>query len=427
VTHRSRRRESKSVTQAAGALLTGPGLAALAAVLVLAAWHSQTGILLLAGLFLATAACAWLWSRLALAGVRAERRLETTRAFAGERIGCVLRLVNRKPLPLPWVRLEDSLPPALRPVPAGEPAEAGSVTRSAALLWYRGIRWKLEIDCARRGFYPLGPLKITTADLLGLYARSAFVGETAPIIVYPRIFPVDTGRIPSLHPMGESRAALRLFQDPTHTIGVRGYDCGDSLRLIHWKATARRADLQVRVLAATTSFQAGIFLDAASFTAAAAGMGPDKGAGTDEEFELGISVAASIAAALAERGSPTGLFVNARLADSGQPAAIAPSAGKGRLVDILEALAKVTAVPTGPLTPFVESQRAKLPAGTTLVFIVARPPESLASLAAGLHASGFRVLVLTVGAHPAPQLPARVPWQRVARPGDLGPAGGGAA
>ncbi len=411
-----RTRETKDIPQAAGALLTAPGLAAVAAVLVLAAWYAQTGILLLTALFLSTAALARLWSRLALAGVRAERHLNTTRVFAGERIECVLKLANRKPLPLPWVRVEDNLPPAIRPVSAGQTTEAGGCVRTAALLWYRGIRWKVELDCAHRGFYPLGPLKITTVDLLGLYARSAAMGGGAQVIVYPRIFPVDTGRIPSLNPMGEFRAARRLFQDPTHTIGVRGYERTDSLRLIHWKATARRGDLQVRVLAATTGFQVGIFLDAASFM--------DEGGCAGAEFELGISVAASIAAALAGRGSPIGLFVNALLADSGQPAAIAPSAGKGRLVDIFEALAKVIAVPAAPLAPFVEAQRAKLPAGTTLVFIVARPPESLPLLTAGLGAAGSRVLVLTVGAHAAPQLTGRTHWLRVTRPSDLGPVGG---
>ncbi len=412
----NRTREAEDTTRPAGALLTAPGLATLTVVLVLAAWFAQTGILLLAALFLTTAALAWLWGRLALTGVRAERHLNTTRVFAGERIACVLKLVNRKPLPLPWVRVEDRLPPAIRPEGAGGAAEAGDCGRSAALLWYRGIRWTLELNCGHRGFFPLGPLKITTVDLLGLYARSTTMGGGAHIIVYPRIFPVDTGRIPSLHPMGEFRAARRLFQDPTHTIGVRGYDRSDSLRLIHWKATARRGDLQVRVLAATTSFQVGIFLDATSFAA----DGDCAGA----EFELGISVAASIAAALAERGRPIGLFVNALLADSGQPASIAPSAGKGRLVDIFEALAKVLAVPAAPLAPFVEAQRAKLSAGTTLVFVVARPPECLPLLTAGLNASGFRVLVLTVGAHAPPQLPARTPWQRVTRESDLGPTGG---
>ena len=88
-------KEAKDSTAAAGNLLKSPGLVALAAVFVLAAWHAQAGILLLAGLFLATAGLARLWNRLSLAGVRVERHLNGTRFFPGEPIACTLRLFNR--------------------------------------------------------------------------------------------------------------------------------------------------------------------------------------------------------------------------------------------------------------------------------------------------------------------------------------------
>ena len=195
-------KQGRTTTTAAGNLLKAPGLVALAAVFVLAAWHSQAGILLLAGLFLATAGLARLWNRLSLAGVRVERHLNGTRFFPGEPIACTLRLFNRKPLPLPWVQLENDLPAGFRlDEPVGPPG-AVAIRRSASLLWYRGITWKLKLIGGRRGYYPIGPLKITSGDFLGLYSRSRRAGGTEHLIVYPRIFPVDTRLIPAALPHG---------------------------------------------------------------------------------------------------------------------------------------------------------------------------------------------------------------------------------
>jgi uncharacterized protein (DUF58 family) len=389
-------------TTAAGNLLKAPGLVAMAAVFILAAWYSQTGILLLAGLFLSTAGLARLWSRLSLAGVHAERVLKSTRFFPGEPIECTLRLLNRKPLPLSWVQLENDLPAGFQQAEPSGRSGAEGIRRSASLLWYRSITWKLKLVGQRRGYYPIGPLKIRSGDFLGLYSRSRRAGGVTHLTVYPKIVPVDVRLIPSLHPMGEFLAAQRLFRDPTHTIGVREYLRSDSLKSIHWKATARRGDLQVKVLAATTTFKVALFLDVDSF------RHDDAFAETD--FELGISAAGSIAAALCERGSPVGLFV------------IASGAGRSRVTEILETLAKVTDRSSGPAAAFLDAQKGRLASGTTVIFLAARLADGFADLLADLKSNGFRVLVLLIGEQAAPFMPPGIPWHRVRRPDDL--AGG---
>jgi uncharacterized protein (DUF58 family) len=398
-------------TTAAGNLLTPPGLVVLTAVFVLAAWYSQTAMLLLAGLFLSTAGLARLWSRLSLAGVRAERLLKGTRFFPEETIECTLRLFNRKPLPLPWVQIEDDLPAGMEVLgPAGSAGRA-AVRRSTALLWYRGISWKLRLVGRRRGYYRIGPLKLTSGDMLGLYSRSRRTASAAHLVVYPKIFPIDTRCIPSLHPMGEFQAARRLFRDPTHTIGVREYLRSDSLKFIHWKATARRGELQVKVLAATTAFKAVLLLDVDSFK---------PGGVLDEaDFELGISIAGSIAAALCERGSPVGLLANTRLADTGQPAVIAAGAGRDRIIELLETLAKLTDRSSGPAAALLEAQKSRLQAGTTLIFILSRPPDALSVILADLEKAGLKVLLLLVGKKEKPDLPSGVPWRRITTAEDL--------
>jgi uncharacterized protein (DUF58 family) len=211
--------------------------------------------------------------------------------------------------------------------------------------------------------------------------------------------------------MGEFQAARRLFRDPTHTIGVREYLRSDSLKFIHWKATARRGELQVKVLAATTAFKAVLLLDVDSFK---------PGGVLDEaDFELGISIAGSIAAALCERGSPVGLLANTRLADTGQPAVIAAGAGRDRIIELLETLAKLTDRSSGPAAALLAAQKSRLQAGTTLICILSRPPDALPVLLADLEKAGLKALLLLVGKQEEPDLPAGVPWRRITTAEDL--------
>ncbi len=389
----------------------------MGALLILAVWFAQTGLAMLAGLFLGTAGLARLWCRLSLAGVSAERRFACRRSFPGETIECTLGLVNRKPLPLPWARVEWPLPPGIRPLTAEPDPTSPGIRRSASLFGYRRIKWAIRLSAARRGLYPVGPLSLCTGDIFGLFTRSLATAAAEPLIVYPRIFPVDPGAIPSLHPMGDHHAPRRLVQDPTCPIGVRDYQRTDNLKFIHWKASARTRELKVKLLAATTAFQAAVFLDVESFHA--------QGLLAEEDFELAISAAGSIAAALAGKGSPVGLYVNTCLADTGLPAGIAPGAGRERLTLVLETLAKVTAAPSGPLAAFVEGRRSELPAGTTLVFITGRPSPVLPLFLAELGASGFRILLISVGDHGEIRLPDAIAWRRVCTAADLMlPAGG---
>ena len=402
--------KARESSNAAGPLLSLPGVVVLAAVLVLAAWHRQPGVLLLAGLFVSLAALSGLWSRLSLVGVRLERHIDGTRRFPGEAFACRLRLVNRKPLPLPWVQVETRLPPGFSEATAGQ-APGAAVRRTASLLWYRSVTWTLSIACTQRGVYPLAPPTVASGDMLGLYPRRRTAGPAEELIVYPRIFPVDPHLIPSVQPMGELPAARRLFRDPTHTIGVRAYDRRDSLRLIHWKATARRGELQVRVPAATTAFTVALFLDVGSFAT--------DGLPAEADFETAVSAAGSIAAALSERGNPVGLFVNTRLTGTGQPAVIPPGAAPGRLTDILETLARVTGRCSRPFDAFLEDQKRLLRAGTTVVCLVGRPHPELPAMVAGLGRAGLKRLVLLIGDGAAPVLPDGTPQRRIRHADDL--------
>ena len=360
--------------------------------LFLAAWQGQEGIVLLLGLAVSAAALARLWSRVALGGVRARRTLRESRLFPGESTDVTLEVFNRKALPLPWVRVDDEIPERLAGNLSPEPdcPSAGRIiSRSGSILWYRKASWKYSLEAGKRGYYRLAPLTVTSGDIFGFYPRRASFPSADSVLVYPRIFPVEEVEVASLHPMGEARTRRRIFQDPTRAVGLRDYRPQDSLKHIHWKASARRQDLQVKVFEPTTTLKVSVFLAADGF--------PPEGSAAGEEFELAVSAAASVARHLIGRGTLVGLISNGLLADSGEAVQVPAGGSEDQLMEILEGLAKVTPRLKQPAEAFWQAERQSLPSGTTLILIASRVPDSFRGLLRDWKENGSPLLLLLTG------------------------------
>ncbi|MBN1632237.1 MAG: DUF58 domain-containing protein, partial [Thermoleophilia bacterium] len=245
------------------------------------------------------------------------------------------------------------------------------------------------------------------------------------LIVYPRTYPLAELGIRSLSHLGEVGAETRMFDDPSRLMGVREYVPGDSLRRIHWKASARSRALQLKLFEYTTDHKVAVFLAVDTFSE----QSPD-------DFELGVSTAASVARHFLEQDVQTGLFVNTRLADTGHPARIAAGNGNAQLMLCLETLAKTTADIGLPFVDFFDQERGALGFGGALIFVVGEVSEPIGLLTADLARSGRRVLGFHVGGcdvddtpgvaagpseetGPAPTGGAHSPgirWRRVERP-----------
>ena len=264
---------------------------------------------------------------------------------------------------------------------------------------------------SKRGYYRLGPIGVTSGDIFGFYPRFASVPLTDYLIVYPKIFPIDRLAVPSLHPLGESKTSRRIFQDPTRTIGLREYRPQDSPKHIHWKASARHQQLQVKVFEPTTTLKISLFLAGDWFS--------QNGAAGAEDFELAVSVAASIAYHLVEQGGPVGLVSNACQADSGEAVFISSGGGSDQLMALLEALAKVTMRVKESSESFLERESKILPSGTTLVMVASRVQESMLWLLNDLKEKGVPVLLFLVGDQEENTPPGTIPHHYIRHPGNL--------
>lgn len=400
--------------QPAGYLFGRFGLLALLVILLVAAWKGQALIVIFMGLALSAIGIAWLWSRFSLAGIYCQRVLKENRVFPGEQVEIRLRLVNRKPLPLPWIQVDDEVPAGFIhdiPLAPGSRSGYGLLSETTALLWYTGVSWRHRLSCDKRGYYTLGPVVITSGDMFGFYRRSTIELLEDHLIVYPRIFPVAELGIPPLHPLGDSTAERRIFADPSRIIGIRDYDSRDSLKHVHWKATARHQSLLVKVFESTTTLKVALFLSVDSFQS----RGVHDAAG----FELGISAAASIASHVIQQGNAAGLFVNTMMADTGRPVRIPPGRDSSQLMSILEALAKVTASFETSFDDFLQSEQGNLPWGTSIVFILSSISEAMVGRLIFLREKGYRVMVLQTGEGEEEVLSYSIPCRRIRCPGDL--------
>ena len=373
------------------------GLAFLCVVVGLVA--RQDGLTLL-GVFLAIVSLvAWLWSRHILRRVSYTRRLEPRRAFIGETVDLELVIENRKLLPVGWMRVEDEWPESLglasRPEdlhPSSLP-ERSLLRNTFSLRWYERVRVHYRILCKTRGYYKLGPARVTSGDLVGLFRDRYLFQHINWLVVYPRIMPIADLGLPPKDPFGEIAARLRIFEDPSRTIGVRDHRPEDEFRRVHWKATARKQELQVKVYEPTTSFTLVLFVNVATFDKYWYGTIP-------ELLERCITVAASVSHFAIERRYVVGLIANGHIPRSDQPIKVLPGRSPDQLTRILEALAAVTPIATQGISELLARESPRLPWGATLTVITANVNEELASTLLKLHSAGRRLVLISLAKDP---------------------------
>lgn len=236
--------------------------------------------------------------------VSASREMSRDRVKIGDTVAIVTVLENKSWVPVPWMLVEDLLP---RRALMFSPPNLQITGRRLHLVGFRGrarktITYQMKCNC--RGYYQLGPLVAETGDVFGLYRRYRVLSEPSFLLVVPEVVPLDGFDIASRRPIGEVRMSHRLFEDPTRIAGVRGYQAGDPLNRVHWRATARTGTLQSKIYEPSTVAGATLLVDfhEKSF--------PD--GGEPVRSELIVTAAASIAGALFAMGQQVGLVTNAR-------------------------------------------------------------------------------------------------------------------
>ena len=175
-------------------------------------------------------------------------------------------------------------------------------TSSFALgLPTKGYRSWRSTDYARqRGVFEMGPIEISTTDLLGIYRATTRHGEIDKIMVYPKIhdlrnFHIGTSQITN---EGTSRKKSNILSP--HASSVREYAYGDSLSRVHWKTTARTDRLMSKEFDVGSSNEVVILNDLDKSVQC--------GRLDDSTDELSISVTASLTKSYTDSHTPVGFL-----------------------------------------------------------------------------------------------------------------------
>lgn len=370
-----------------------------------------------------------LWAHYCLHALNYQRHLSEQRALFGEEVTLSISIENAKLLPLPWLELEDIFPHALQL--KNQKLHTG--LRSNQLLleslfsprWYERVTRRYIVQCVHRGVHIFGPTTLRSGDIFGFIKREMHISQRNYLLIYPLIVPLSSFRLPSRHPFGDQRAPRRLLEDPARTIGVRDYQYGDSLRRVHWKASARTMQLQSKIYEATTTYTVILFLNIGSQFDAYYGIHP-------ELQELAICAAASVADWAINQGYAAGLYANSimfmpddgALSDLLQAQApeqkLSSQLGRRRIrlpaatseeqrKRILEALARIQSYFGTSIEDVMLAERSHLPAGATIVLITTSITETLIEALAQMRKGGHAVTILFVGDKPPPIKLAGVP------------------
>ncbi len=237
------------------------------------------------------------------------------------------------------------------------------------------------LPTVRRAVIPVGPASTVRGDPLGLFRRTSSWTDVVPLFVHPVTTPLPelgTGFIRDL----EGRATNAVSQSDVAFNTLREYEPGDDRRLIHWLTTARVGELMVRQFIDTRRSHVALVVDGARSSYE-----------TEDEFELAVSVAASIGRrVLLDEQEASMVVAGDRIPTSSGMAmldglaAVQPGHGPARLVSEIDRLFRyaggfsLAVLVTGSRTPIADLRAAavRFPSDVR-VFLLQVDPEATTS------------------------------------------------
>ena len=379
-------------------------------------------------------------ARFSLDGIECIRDIRVDRAKLGEQVTVSTIIRNEKPIPVPWVLAEETLPPRL--------AREGEHTKLLVMRPYGDTRLHYTLTMNHRGYHQIGPAILESGDLFGFVRKFRTARAAHYITVQPEVVPILRYDLATRRPIGEVRVKRLLHEDPTRMAGLRDYAPGDSLNRIHWKAFARTGFLHSKIYEQTTLAGALVVLDF---------HGPAYEGDEEQRFyrsELGVKIAASLAGYLTELKQHVGLLSNGldaaerakreaggvaatsrqrareiaahrEGADRLRPVEVSSGRGHGQAMKALDALARLELSEGLPLERMLIEEYTRLPRDLTLIVVTPMFTPTLFQVMARVKFSGFQMAAILI-ANPAQAEHARIAlagenirFFHIARPSDL--------
>lgn len=375
----------------------------LIVVVIVGAVSREPLIAALGALAFVVAMSSRIWAALSLEEITIDRAPSVDHAFQGDDIEIIFTIENNKPLPVPWLEINEFVPRGLlvegQKVIEQTYLGGAEISISTSLGAYERVRIKRKIKALSRGIYKLGRTRLRSGDLFGLYPAQGSLDHTPwSIFVYPNIIALPGFSLPARRPIGDSLSRQRLWNDPSRPAGVREYRPGDPVKSVDWKTTARRGEMFVRQFDPSVSEHVVVFAEAVTTSI------PWEGYRSDV-LEATMTAAASILKHALDLGYKAGLITNGVTSFRGSNAVVPPASGPAQLTTLLESLAMVHPIAIRTMEELARNRRGAIPSGSTLIHIGGIYHPRTLSYLGGLARAGHPVIILHVGREKPPDYP----------------------
>ena len=266
-----------------------------------------------------------IWPLIAVRATRLELAPSADSVHEDDPCRMVVRARNRLPIPLWGLAVEGYLDSDQLVDDDDESAEPLPTVGLASVPPMCQADYGIDVHPELRGQYPRQVPSVACSFPFGIWTARRKIETVAPLMVWPKIYSSPGQTRFSNKVAADLGVGSRSGRDGDF-IGVRDYRRGDSVKHVHWVATARTNSLMVTERSAPQTAVIEVRLDT---------MIGDKG---QNELSRRIRIAASIVAALHNQNLPLRVFVGQKLirVDS-------PQSSKGRLAfrSLLDELAMI--------------------------------------------------------------------------------------
>lgn len=316
------------------------------------------------------------------------RHFSCAAAFEGEEGELIEIVRNARPYVIPWVRIESDLSPNIQLGKMDNLHISGSryYCSSFTLMPYQQIRRRHKVKFLHRGSYDLGKATLTVGDLLDAMQFFRHQEMDAKVLVYPALLDKEDLPFPVSMVLGELVRRHQLLTDPFLVRGIREYQPGDPIRDIHWPATARTGELQVRVHDYSAKSRLLVLLNAQYSDDQWGNSIPKE---KEEAVEAGIRLAASACVHAIRSGLAAGFATNMPVDEERESVILLPVEGSVCEEELLSMFAKLSIRCTEKFLSLVESLEAYT--GLDILLLSVYDSDSMQEAVGKLRSKGNQV------------------------------------
>jgi hypothetical protein len=213
------------------------------------------------------------------------RTVMPTQVVAGQQARVQLDLTNDGRMPTGLLLLEDQIPYVLGSRPR-------FVVDRMGPRWKRSVGYLVRSDV--RGKYAIGPMRVRLSDPFGMVELDRTFQTTSPLVVTPPVKPLPPIPLSGVWTGSGDNRPRAFASGSAEDVTVREYRRGDDLRRVHWRSSAHAGELMVRREEQPWQSRATLFLDNRKIA--------HRGSGAASSLEHAVSLTASVAVHLVQRG-----------------------------------------------------------------------------------------------------------------------------